>query len=125
MKRHLAAAVAALAVTAVLVVVPAPSASARGLCWLGICGFVRNDAGSNLRLHFQCADGKWRWLAPGHKSTSKCKDAQKFRARWNARTYRYHSDGNVWMRLTEGRVYEIHDGNDWEIRLRDCGWRGC
>lgn len=111
----LAAVAATTALTAALVVAPAP-AEARGLCWLGVCGYVSNNKHSNASLHYQCADGKWRWLHPGGKSTQHCKDANKIHTSPTKHTWRY-VDG-YWMPLPKGKTLAIHDGWNYFVKVR-------
>jgi hypothetical protein len=117
MKRHLAAGLAALTMTAGLVVAPAP-AEARGLCWLGICGVVQNSPKSHVSIGVKCGNGSWHSVAPGKSSTSRCKDANGFRVGTKRYTYRAGKNslgGLVWMRLAPG-FHEVHDGQTYYLK---------
>lgn len=115
----LAAIAATTALTAALVVAPAP-AEAHGLCWAGLCGFVSNSSASNASVHYACANGNWRWLHPGDKSSRHCKDVNKIHTSPTKRTYRLMNVAGLrkWIPLRKGVTYDVHDGQTYFLKVR-------
>lgn len=108
-------AAAALIVAATPLALPAP-AHAGPLCAAHIsCGQIIVQKSSTYAIDVKCGNGSWHKVKPGKRSTSVCRDVNKFKAVQGRNTWLYrpagpHGMGPYWQKLKPG-YYGVTDVN--------------